>query len=391
MWLLDNSAMQSMREARAVGVAPTAEQQLEYSARISGADSGDHSRIMSVAGDKAEIKIKGVLTKTPDFMSMLFGGGNTTYSDINAALAVASSDPSISSINLLVDSPGGHINGLFDTIAALQTTSKALTCTVDGTCASAAYAIASQADKIEATNKASSVGSIGIVVDAFIDEDRVSITSTNAPNKRPDLSTEEGKAVLVEELDAIHELFVDAIATGRGKTEKEVNATFGRGSMVLANEAIKRGMIDGIAGANLRVVESSQKQNARGGDNNLESSMDITQLEATHPQLFAAVIKQGEAQGVESERDRVSSHLVMGSTSGDMKTAIEAIKDGSGMTATLQATYMSAGMNRADINARGVEDLTANAGDNANKELEQDAGEGAEVLAILQENLGMEV
>lgn len=391
MWLLDNSVMQSMREAKSVGVAPTADQQLQYSARISDAGSGDHSRIMSVAGDKAEITIKGVLTKTPDFMAMLFGGGNTTYSDINAALAAASSDPTINSTNLLIDSPGGHINGLFDTIAALQTFGKTLTCTVDGICASAAYAIASQAQKIEATNKASSFGSIGIVVDAFIDEGQVSITSTNAPNKRPDISTEEGKAVVVEELDAIHELFVDAIATGRGKTEKEVNATFGRGSMILANEAIKRGMIDGIAGANLRVVDSSQKLNARGGDNNLESSMDITQLQATHPQLFAEVIKKGEAQGVESERDRVSSHLVMGSSSGDMKTAIEAIKEGSEMTATLQATYLSAGMNRSDISARANEDLAATAGDNANQELPQGADEGAEVLAILQENIGAEV
>ena len=38
----------------------------------------------------------------------------------------------------------------------------------------------------------------------------------------------------------------------------------------------------------------------------------------------------------------------MGEASGDMKTAIAAAKDGSEMTATLQAQYMAAGMNRAD-------------------------------------------
>ena len=99
--------------------------------------------------------------------------------------------------------------------------------------------------------------------------------------------------------------------------------------------------------------------------------MNLDELKAQHPELYAAVMKLGEASGVTKERDRAGAHLIMGEASGDMKTAMTAVKDGTEMTATLQATYMSAGMNRKDINARGGDELNADAGDGAGAEDEE--------------------
>lgn len=76
--------------------------------------------------------------------------------------------------------------------------------------------------------------------------------------------------------------------------------------------------------------------------------MNEAELRAQHPELYASVLASGVAQ----ERDRVGAHLTMGEASGDMPTAIAAINAGTGMTATLQAKYMAAGMSRADRSAR---------------------------------------
>lgn len=112
--------------------------------------------------------------------------------------------------------------------------------------------------------------------------------------------------------------------------------------------------------------------------------MDLTQLQAQHPDVFAAAVKQGEA----AERDRVTAHLTMGEASGDMKTACTAIKDGAGMTATLQAQYMTAGMNRKDTSNRQDDDKQANAGDGANSK--DDTDQAGDVASIIESKLGIE-
>jgi hypothetical protein len=78
----------------------------------------------------------------------------------------------------------------------------------------------------------------------------------------------------------------------------------------------------------------------------------------------------------------------MGESSGDTKTAFAAIRDGSGMTATLKAQYMTAGMNRSDVSARQADDVDASAGDNVNA---SDAPEsGQDVASLGGARLGME-
>ena len=84
--------------------------------------------------------------------------------------------------------------------------------------------------------------------------------------------------------------------------------------------------------------------------------MTLEELKAAHPGAYAAAVAVGNEQGVTQERDRVGAHLTMGAASGDMKTAIESVGNGSAMTATLQASYMAAGMNRSNIEAAATDD-----------------------------------
>ena len=117
--------------------------------------------------------------------------------------------------------------------------------------------------------------------------------------------------------------------------------------------------------------------------------MDLKQLTAEHADTFAAALEQG----VQQERDRVCAHLIMGESSGDMKTACLAIKDGLQMTSALQATYMTAGMNRRDVENRQHDDISATAGDNATKadEGHEELTQAETVALLVEEKLGLRV
>lgn len=376
MWLVSPDVRQLMEQAQQSGLRPTAQQALDYEAAYASSSGG----IAATAGSTVQIKISGVLTKAPDLMAKFFGGGNVTYGEITTALAEAEADPSVKQIELRVDSPGGSIDGLFDTVAALQAAKKPIRAVIDNVAASAAYALVSQADEIVAANRAVRVGSIGVVASFFTSADVVQVTSTAAPKKRPDVTTDEGKEVVREELDALHSLFVEAISAGRKVKPEKINERFGQGSVLLADEALKRGMIDKIAGPALQIVKDAETQ-----ANTELDYMDLQTLKEKHAGVYAAAMADGAAQ----ERDRVVAHITMGEASGDMKTALEAIADGSQMTAGLQAKYMAAGLNRRDVQNRQADDAAAAvAADGAAAE-QSENDIGSKVLALVEKSLGI--
>lgn len=382
-WLIQQDVMNEMRRLRALGLVPTAQQQSDFMALRQAEAAANTPRNLTVAGDVAEIRVEGVLTPKPDFWMWLFYGANTSYEDIQAAFSTAKADPNVKRAILRVASPGGTVEGLFETLAVMQDFGKPLSAK-SSLAASAAYALASQADSIMASSPAAQFGSIGVVQSFYIDPEIVDITSTEAPNKRPDVTTEEGKAVVRAELDALHELFAQAIANGRTTatgqrfTVKQINAEFGRGSVLVAEDAKAVGMIDGFP--KLRVVKKAAAEAAEaategsseeapkevtpsaipnkdasaanGGAAKRKKTMNREELQAQHPQLFAALLEEGKASGEKAERDRVCAHLELGKQSGAMDVAIAAIGSGEGMTQTITAKYLGASMNRADQNAR---------------------------------------
>jgi ClpP class serine protease len=384
-WLISHELASEMRMAIAAGFLPTAEQRAEHERRELQA-AAPIPRGMSVAGDTAEIRIEGVLTPKPDLFSLFFGGGNTTYRDIQAGLASAQTDPAIKRVVLSIASPGGTVDGLFETLAAieaLKASGKPISVKASSA-QSAAYAIAAVAGKIRAETPASMFGSLGVATSLFVDDSVIDIANTESPNKRPDASTPEGQDVIRQELDALFEIFADAIARGRGVTLEAVKADFGRGSSFTAGDAAKRGMID--AAPKLRVVraEDPTVPVAKGGDTattntnqnppavhggaRKANAMTKQEFQTQNPELYAAIASEeraaGRKEGETAERDRVTAHLTLGESSGDLKTAHAAIVDGSQMTTTMQAKYMAAGMNRSAVQARQAESDAAGAAAN---------------------------
>lgn len=299
---------------------------------------------LTFAGSTAEIRVEGVLTKRPDFWAWLLGMGNTTYTSIREALALAENERSVKSIVLSVDSPGGNVDGLFETLDAIAahraSSAKPLRVRAENA-QSAAYGIAAAAGPIEAVSRAASFGSIGTAVSFLVDPDVVTLTNTDSPDKRPDVTTPEGKAVVVKYLDQINAEFVRAIARGRDVGAKRVTETFGRGASFTAPSALELGMIDKIS-TPPRAVNSKGRTMANENQN-----------EASAAELDAAV-----QRGIAEERGRVLAHVTLGEAS-DMSIALEAIRSGAALTPELSARYEVARWNRSDATRRQGESNAA--------------------------------
>lgn len=206
----------------------------------------------AVVGNTAQIAVLGCLTEEEDFWCWLLGMQQTSYADIRDAYALAAADPAVTNVRMLVASPGGYTDGMFETLAAIERFAKPIAVDASRAC-SAAYALSAMAGKINALGPAAEFGSVGVCRTYWIDpEHEVDIASREAPRKRPDLTTDAGKAMVQDELDALHQLFVEAIARGRTHatgtkfTVEKINAEFGRGGTLLAKEAAAAGMIDKV-------------------------------------------------------------------------------------------------------------------------------------------------
>lgn len=314
-----------------------------------------------VVGDTAVIPVVGLLEKAPSFMSFFFGGG-TVFGDITAAIRDANALSHVKDIRLEIDSPGGMVEGLEAVADAVRDSGKSVIAHVTDKAASGAFWIASQASEIRVNNSVAQVGSIGAVVSMFVSDDRVTITSTKAPEKRPDPKTQEGRRVIQAGLDEIHDRFVAAVAAGRGVSVDFVNMNFGRGNMVSADAALAVGMIDGI-GAREPVTPAAPVEQEEESE-----VMDIGTLKADHPAIYETIRAEGVSAGVAQERDRVTALVTMGEASGAMEKAITAIKAGDDLSSnqTLNAEFMAAGLNKARADDReedNPEDIGAEGGD----------------------------
>lgn len=348
----------------------SAEDRAAWSARTGPVSSADPKRVLSQDGDTTVLTINGVLTPKPDILAWLFGGGNTAYSDIIAAVdEIKSKGIAPDKIRLDMHSGGGDVDGLFEAAAALESLGGNIPVRTSCAC-SAAYMLAAITGPIEATGRAAQVGSIGVMTARKLDPSVVAITSTNAPNKRPDAGTPEGQAVIREQLDAIEDLFIEAIATGRNVAVETVKKDFGRGAVLLADAALSRGMINSIAKPARVERSKGAAAVAAAPVQSRKTHMDEKELKAQHPELYAAVFAKGKDEGIEAgksdgvtaERKRVAAHLKMAASSGAVKVAHDAIASGAScMDEDVFAEYQAAAMNRASQVARDDDAASASA------------------------------
>jgi len=232
----------------------------------------------ALSGDQlAVIPIIGPIFPRATLFSSISGG--TSISRLTAGLKAALEDPTVAGIVLSIDSPGGEVTGVSEFAQAVYDArgKKPITAYVQGMAASAAYWIASAADEIVLAD-VGEVGSIGVVA-AYSDDKEAQkkrgvvtheIVSSQSPHKRPDVSTEAGRAQVQEVVDAIAAVFVSTVARNRKVSEGMVLETFGQGALFVGQKAVGRKMADRV-GTFDSVVQAfetkiaQQNQTHRGG------------------------------------------------------------------------------------------------------------------------------
>lgn len=175
------------------------------------------------------------------------------------ALNRAYSDKSSIGIIMHINSPGGspvQAGMINDEIVRLRKTypQKPLYVVVDEMCASGGYYIAVAADQIY-VNKASIVGSIGVLMDGFgftnlMDKFGIERRLLTAGDNKGFLDpfspqTEKQKAYAQALLNEIHQQFISVVRAGRGKRLKETADTFS-GLYWSGTKAVEMGLADGF-------------------------------------------------------------------------------------------------------------------------------------------------
>lgn len=202
----------------------------------------------------AVVPVCGPLTGKASFFSMLFGGSD--YETIAQDMNVAMGNDDVRAILLDVDSPGGLVAGAHDAsqlIRNFRGKGKPIYAFVGGMCASAAYWIAASCDQIIVSPTAL-VGSIGCFASLMDDSElmaklglkRYDVASEQSPLKIVDAANEDDRARVKTWVTDQASVFIADVAVGRGRSDDEVKAKFGRGDIMVGAAAQKAGLVDAI-------------------------------------------------------------------------------------------------------------------------------------------------
>lgn len=183
--------------------------------------------------------------------------GEANAENTIAALHSAFEEKNVAGVILRINSPGGspvQAGIINDEIRRLRSKypDKALYAVVEDMCASGGYYVAAAADKIY-VNKASIVGSIGVLMDGFgftgamdkLGVERRLLTAGENKGFMDPFSPQvsEQKAHAQTLLADIHQQFIDVVKTGRGKRLKE-SADMFSGLMWTGSQSIQLGLAD---------------------------------------------------------------------------------------------------------------------------------------------------
>lgn len=185
-------------------------------------------------------------------------GGESSAEMVVSAMRGAMEDKGSRALVLVIDSPGGSpvqagiINDEITRLKALH--NKPVYAVVEDTCASAAYYVAAATDRIF-VDKASVVGSIGVLMDGFGFtglmekigvERRLMTAGANKGFLDPFSPQTESQRVYAQTmLDQIHQQFIAVVKKGRGSRLKETPEMFS-GLFWTGQQAVDMGLADGF-------------------------------------------------------------------------------------------------------------------------------------------------
>lgn len=202
----------------------------------------------------AVICVHGILVHELSWLGAWFGG-ETAYCEIAAAIVAAMNDPDVNAVVLHVNSPGGEVAGCFDLVDGIYGLRgiKPIWAIFDEEGYSAAFAIASAADRIIVPRTGGS-GSIGVItmhidITGMLEEFGVKVTTIQYGARKSDRYpttplSDEARAIMQADIDAMGELFVNTVARNRGLSPGKVRAT--EAGIFLGASGLEQSLVDAV-------------------------------------------------------------------------------------------------------------------------------------------------
>ena len=226
--------------------------------------------------------------------------GLTTYEQIGKSFQAALADPKIEVIVLDVDSPGGEVSGVFDLVDEIYNARgiKPIIAAVNDAAYSAAYAIASAADKVYVP-RTGGTGSIGVIAvhtdqSEYNKKAGMKYTSIYAGARKNDLSPHEEISAealgdVQSKVDSVYDLFVKTVARNRNINPNDVKAT--EAGVFLGEEGLEAGLADQVLSWN-QIMETITT--SKGGINmNFKEKLDALLADASDEEVTDAFEQLG--------------------------------------------------------------------------------------------------
>lgn len=190
--------------------------------------------------------------------------GMTGYDGIRRVFLTAINDPEVKGICLDIDSPGGEVAGCFDLVDLIYTErgKKPVHAILSENAFSAAYAIASAADKIYVP-RTGGVGSVGVIVihcdwSQCIKDDGLKVSIITYGNRKAESNpyvalSDEAQAAIQHDVDEMGRLFVSTVSRNRRLSETVIRNT--QAACYLAAEGVQMGLADVVASPDVAFQE----------------------------------------------------------------------------------------------------------------------------------------
>ncbi|MGC3305734.1 S49 family peptidase [Pseudomonas aeruginosa] len=218
------------------------------------------ARTVTVRNGVAIVPVTGPIFRYANLFTEISGATSTQVlaTDIQRAL----DDPAVRSIVLNIDSPGGVASGINELAELVYEgrKRKRIVTYAGGYLASAAYWIGSAAQEI-VIDETAMAGSIGVIVEAVVQPDgpdkpkRYQVVSRNAPNKRPDVTTEEGRKKIGETVDALAEVFENKVARNLGVAAERIPEMGDYGGLLVGAAAVQAGLAHRLGSLEALITE----------------------------------------------------------------------------------------------------------------------------------------
>lgn len=239
------------------------------------------------------IDVSGVLLySAPEWLE---SWGFTGYNLLRARLSRLVSDSAIKTIVLRFQSPGGSAMGASEMAEDIHSArdSKRVVAIADPYAFSAAHWLGSAAESFYMT-RSGMVGSIGAYMmhvdySGALEDMGIKVSFIQAGEKKTDGNeyeplSDRARADLQREIDFYYDAFVFDVARGRNVEPSYVKENFGKGGRVLADDAIRAGMVDGVASLeSLLRGEVDRIRDAEGSERGkifVRNSLELLKLES---------------------------------------------------------------------------------------------------------------